>query len=37
MPIKLPDPLPKPNVLYKANRRQGYIGWEAADEKEKDA
>jgi hypothetical protein len=37
MPAELPDPLPKPNVLHKANRRRGYTGREAVDEKEKDA
>jgi ribose 1,5-bisphosphokinase PhnN len=37
MPTKLPNPLPQPNVLHKANRRRGYIGREAAEEKEKDA
>jgi hypothetical protein len=37
MPAELPDPLSQPNVLHKANRRRGYIGREAAEEKEKDA
>ena len=32
---ELPDPLPQPNVKYKANRRRGYTGREAAEEEEK--
>jgi hypothetical protein len=37
MPAELPDPLPQPNVLYKANRRRGYTGREATEEDEKNA
>jgi len=37
MPAKMPDPLPQPNVLFKANRKRGYIGIEATQEDEKDA
>ena len=37
MPAEMPDPLPQPNVLFKANRKRGYIGTEAAEEDEKDA
>jgi hypothetical protein len=34
---RLPDPLPQSNVLFKLNRKQGYIGTEAVEEAEKDA
>jgi hypothetical protein len=37
MPAEMPDPLPQPNVLFKANRKRGYTGTEAAEEDEKDA
>ena len=37
MPAEMPDPLPQPNVLFKQNRKRGYIGAEAAEEAEKDA
>ena len=37
MPAEMPDPLPQPNVLFKPNRKRGYIGSEAAEEAEKDA
>lgn len=36
MPAELPPPLPQPNVLFKANRRRGYTGREAAEEEEKE-
>jgi hypothetical protein len=36
MPTKLPDPLPQPNVLFKPNRKLGYIGVKAVEEDEKD-
>ena len=35
MPFKLPDAIPKPDVLFKRNRRCGYIAREAAKEEEK--
>ena len=31
MPAKMPDPLPQPNVLFKPNRKRGYIDTEAAE------
>jgi len=37
MPAEMPDPLPQPNVLFKANRKRGYTGIEAIEEDEKDA
>jgi hypothetical protein len=37
VPAELPAPLPQPNVKFKANRRRGYTGREAAEEEEKDA
>jgi hypothetical protein len=37
LPAELPLPLPQPNVLFKANRRRGYTGQEAAEEEEKEA
>ena len=37
MPAEMPDPLPQPNVLFKANRKRGYTSTEAAEEDEKDA
>ena len=35
MPSKLLDVLPKPDVLFKRNRRRGYIAREAVEEEEK--
>ena len=35
MPFKLLDAIPKPDVLFKRNRRCGYIAREAAKEEEK--
>jgi len=37
MPAELPDPLLQLNVLFKPNRKRGYIGAEATEEEEKDA
>ena len=37
MPAELPDPLLQPNVMFKAKRKRGLIGREAAEENEKDA
>jgi hypothetical protein len=37
IPAEMPDPLPQPNVLFKANRKRGYISTEATEEDEKDA
>ena len=37
MPAEIPDPLPQPNILFKPNRKQGYIGIEAMEEAKKDA
>ena len=35
MPSKLLDAIPKPDVLFKRNRRRGYIAREAIEEEEK--
>ena len=35
MPFKLLDAIPKPDVLFKRNRRRGYIAQEATEEEEK--
>jgi hypothetical protein len=35
MPSELPDAIPKQDVLFKRNRRRGYIAREAAEEEEK--
>ena len=35
MPFKLLDAIPKPDVLFKRNRRRGYIAREAIEEEEK--
>ena len=37
MPAELPDPLLQPNVMFKAKRKRGLTGREAAEENEKDA
>jgi hypothetical protein len=37
MPAELPDPLPRPNVLFKKKRNRRYIGAKAIEENKKDA
>ena len=37
MPAELPDPLPRPNVLFKKKRNHRYIGAKATEENKKDA
>lgn len=36
IPAELPLPVPQPNVFFKANCRQAYIGEEAAKKKKKE-